>query len=112
MNLETFKKQLTKGDISFEQTMAIIDQLYTFTETAFDNDGLHNDAGQNSGSCKLFSFAKLHNFNQQQTLNCFGQYYHDDVINNPNGDNHQNIRHFMTASWAGITFKGEALTVR
>ena len=68
-----------------------------------------NEAGENNGSCKLFAFASAHKFSEQQTLNCFAQYYRDDVLNDPKGDSHQNIRNFMKFGWDGIKFYGTAL---
>jgi len=92
--------------------MGVIDSLYTFTPTSFTNGQLRNDAGQNSGSCKLFAFAKLQQFSEQQTLDCFGQYYREDVLKNPESENHQNIRNFMSHGWNGISFESEALQAR
>ncbi len=113
-NLETFVQRLNKDaeNIQFEDTMAIIEELYEFRPTAFQNGEQINDAGQNSGSCKLFAFAQLQGFNQQQTLSCFGQYYREDVLKNPEGDDHQNIRNFMTKGWEGVSFSGEALKTK
>jgi len=70
---------------------------------------LANEAGQNSGSCKIFAFAQRHGLSQQQALACFGTYYRDDVLQNPNGTDHQNIRNFMDTGWPGIAFDGEPL---
>lgn len=111
MTLETFLNTLNTApeSIEFTDTMAVIENGYEFTETAFSNGNLNNAAGENSGSCKLFSFAMLQQLNQQQTLACFGIYYRDDVLKHPDADNHQNIRNFMQTSWEGITFTGEAL---
>lgn len=112
MNIEQFIDTLKSAPdtISFETTMAVIDSYYTHTPSAFQNGDLHNSAQQNQGSCKLFAFAKLQKFNQQQTLACFGQYYRDDVLNNPGDDNHQNIRHFMIGGWQGISFPQNPLS--
>lgn len=96
--------------IAFSDTMALIDARYDFTPTAFTNGALHNQAGQNNGSCKLFSFAQLHGLTPQQTLACFGDYYRKDVLGNPAGSDHQNIRNFMRSGWDGIKFEGAALT--
>ncbi len=65
--------------IQFNDTIAVIETHYEFTSTAFRNGSIKNEAGQNSGSCKLFSFAKLHGLTEQQTLTCFGDYYRIDV---------------------------------
>lgn len=96
--------------IEFAETMAVIDENYQFTETAFVNGEQVNAAGQNSGSCKLFSFARLHNLDKAETLACFGAYYRDDVLKNPQASDHQNIRQFMIHGWQGVKFSGQALT--
>lgn len=112
MTLDSFLKKLneTPQEVAFTDTMAVVEALYDFTPTAFQNGDLHNEAGQNSGSCKLFSFAKLQNFSVEQTLACFGDFYRKDVLENPDATNHQNIRNFMKTGWEGISFEGTALT--
>lgn len=102
----------TPEDIAFSDTMAVIDANYEFTPTAFTNGALHNAAGQNNGSCKVFSFARLHDLSAEQTLHCFGDYYRKDVLGNPQGTDHQNIRNFINTGWAGIAFAGDALKPR
>lgn len=111
MNLQTFLQRLndTPDSVCFNETMALIDTLYDFTPTAFTNGEARNEAGQNNGSCKLFSFARMHGLTPQQTLTCFGDYYRKDVLGNPDGTDHQNIRNFMKQGWEGIRFEGEAL---
>lgn len=98
------KKLNTTSKILFEDLMSVIEQNYRFTPSAFDNGSLKNTANENQGSAKLLSFAKIHNLNKQQTLKCFGQYY-NEVLETPNGTNHNNIRNFMKTGWAGISFK-------
>ena len=71
-----------------------------------------NTAGKNEGSCKIFAFALLHQLDKQQTLNLFGDYYRVDVLGNPDGDSHQNIRSFMRYGWQGIRFMGTALIAK
>ena len=106
MTLNTFLHTLEQHpeNIDFTETMAVIDSLYHFTETAFNNGEPQNAAGENNGSCKLFAFAMQQGFTPAQTLACFGQYYRHDVLQNPGGDNHQNIRQFMASGWEGIQF--------
>ncbi len=96
--------------ISFTEVIAHIDSEYYFTPTRFVNGNTVNEAGQNNGSCKVFSFAKLNNFNKGQTLILFGDYYRIDVLSNPEGSDHQNIRNFMKSGWEGIKFEGVALS--
>lgn len=112
MSLTTFITKLSEqaDSIEFADTMAIIEECYTFTPTAFTNGDANNEADQNNGSCKIFAFGLLNNLSEQQTLACFGTYYRDDVLGNPNGDDHQNIRQFMVSGWTKVQFDGEALT--
>ena len=111
MTVQNFLNKLatTPQEIQFTDTMAVIEANYAFTETKFTNGDTINEAGQNSGSCKLFAFAKLNNLSTEQTLACFGAYYRVDVLENPDGDDHQNIRNFIKFSWDGIKFEQEAL---
>ncbi|MGR8929971.1 MAG: HopJ type III effector protein [Gammaproteobacteria bacterium] len=98
--------------VSFQDVMAVIAAYYEYQPTEFSNgiqSPLLNEAGCNEGSCKIFSFARLHNLDRQQTLVLFGDYY-KDVLENPQGSDHQNIRRFMRDGWEGIAFKGDALT--
>lgn len=95
--------------VDFKEVIATIDENYNFIPTKFINGEAINEVGQNSGSCKLFSFAKLQNFSKEETLACFGEYYRKDVLENQNGTDHQNIRNFMKFGWSGIDFEGDAL---
>ncbi len=112
MELNTFLQRLNDapGSIAFNDTIAVIDALYEFTPTTFKNGDQLNEAGKNNGSCKVFSFAKLQQLTPQKTLHCFGDYYRKDVLGNPDGTDHQNIRNFIKTGWAGIEFQGSALT--
>ena len=111
MNLQTLLQKLKSAPdtIEFKDTMEVIEAMYDFTPSAFKNGELLNEAGQNSGSCKLFSFARLQGLSQQQTLQCFGAYYREDVLKHPHGSDHQNIRNFIKSGWAGIEFDHPAL---
>lgn len=106
-NIDAFLKKLndTPESIAFADTMAVIEGAYEFTPAAFTNGEARNEAGQNSGSCKLFAFASLNGLSEAQTLACFGDYYRKDVLNNPGGTDHQNIRNFMKTGWAGVKFE-------
>jgi hypothetical protein len=96
--------------ISFAEVIAHIDANFDFSPTRFINGSAINEAGQNNGSCKVFSFAQLNNLTQTQTLALFGDYYRMDVLGNTEGTDHQNIRNFMQSGWEGIQFEGEALS--
>ncbi|MEX1664818.1 HopJ type III effector protein [Zhongshania arctica] len=101
--------KLNQSAQPFADVMAVIDQEYVFTPTAFTNGEQHSDAGSNNGSCKIFAFGLLHQLSEQATLNAFGDYYVKDVLENPAGADHANIRGFMRSGWKGIRFEGEAL---
>lgn len=115
MSLTSLLEKITNNAaVSFDETMTVITENYHYQPMEFSN-GLNehtlvNKAGTNEGSCKIFFFAKIHQLNKQQTLNLFGDYYRLDVLNDPQGIGHQNIRNFMTYGWEGICFNGEALT--
>ena len=96
------------SSLTFDDTLAVIDANYTFTPTTFKNGGVDNAAGTNNGSCKVFSFATLHGLTQAQTLAMFAQHY-QNVLDNPEGDAHANIRAFMAGGFDGLVFSGEAL---
>lgn len=96
---------------SFEDTLAVIDAHYDFTPTAFQNGSVEDAAGTNSGSCKVFSFAKLHGLNETQTLAMFARHY-QDVLADSDGSAHGNIRAFMVTGMDGVSFAGEALAVK
>lgn len=96
--------------INFPEVIAHIDANFDFTPTRFTNGSAINEAGQNNGSCKIFAFAKLNKLTVDQTLALFGDYYRIDVLENPEGTDHQNIRNFMRSGWEGIQFEGVALS--
>lgn len=98
--------------ISFPEVISFIDENFSFAPTHFTNGKTVNEANQNNGSCKIFSFAKLQDLTQEQTLHLFGDYYRKDVLENPEGTDHQNIRNFMDSGWEGIAFDGDALQAK
>ena len=114
MTLEQFLKTLRNEPetIEFDDTMFVIEAEYQFTPTAFTNGNVNNAADENNGSCKIFAFAQLQSLDADQTLACFGKYYRNDVLKNPDASDHSNIRSFMANGWIGIEFDGMALTAK
>ncbi|QQV01415.1 MULTISPECIES: HopJ type III effector protein [Chryseobacterium] len=108
MILEQLKN--SPESIDFKEVIAFIDEHYDFTPTKFKNGSTVNEANQNNGSCKIFSFAKLNDLSKEETLNLFGEFYREDVLKNPEGTDHQNIRNFIEFGWDGISFEGKALS--
>jgi hypothetical protein len=113
MTLAAFIDKIYRNEaVSFNETIAAITDNYHYDPTEFTNAELVNLAGTNEGSCKIFAFAKLNKLNPQQTLNLFGDYYRHDVLSDPEGAGHQNIRNFMRFGWEGIRFNDSPLTAK
>jgi hypothetical protein len=114
MSLTAFLEKVknTPNSITFPETIAVIEANYDFEPTAFENGLQHNAANEKNGSCKLFAFAALQQLSPEATLACFGAFYTEDVLKNPEGTDHQNIPNFMKTGWDGIAFYGEALTLK
>jgi len=117
-DLEIFIKQIknTPEKIEFKDIIELIDKYYNYTPTQFvngtDSENIINLAGKNEGSCKIFTFAQLHRLDKTQTLNCFGHYYQEHVLKNPEGSDHENIRTFMKYGWQHISFDNTALELK
>jgi DNA-binding IscR family transcriptional regulator len=115
MTVDGLKELLNSSpeEIDFNQVIQVIEDNYTYTPTRFTNGNgneyVTNEAGSNEGSCKIFSFAQLNNLDKEQTLACFGNYYRQDVLANPENTDHANIRNFIQSGWGGIHFDGVAL---
>lgn len=114
MKRDTFLEQLNQNpkSIAFADTIAVIEENFIFIPTAFKNGDTHNAAGTNSGSCKLFAFAQMQQLTKEETLACFGSYYFEEVLGDPEGESHQNIRNFIKYGWDGIVFEGIALNFK
>ena len=106
--LPTLIKRLKDNLLPFKEVIAFIETYYQHQPTAFKNGALHNEATQNQGSAKVFTFAQLNGLDKEDTLYLFAEHY-QSVLNNPGGADHQNIRQFMTYGWPGIVFEEQAL---
>jgi hypothetical protein len=113
MIIQQFKTKLkvSPTEINFAETMQVIEDNYNFTPTAFTNGELKNNAGENTGSCKLFAFAVLQKLQKEETLFCFGEHY-KNVLEDENGTSHQNIRNFMKTGFEGLSIENEALKLK
>ncbi len=104
-------KKLKEHSLSFKEVIEFIETYYTHEPTAFRNGDVRNEATQNQGSAKVFSFALLNKLDKTDTLYLFAEHY-QAVLKNPVGTDHQNIRQFMIHGWTGVTFEGQALRVK
>lgn len=102
--------EMDASDLTFEDVMEMIDTHYETGLLEFKNGDIVNKQGENEGSAKVLSYAALSNLNKDMTLKLWGQYYRE-VLEDPKGDSHQNIRNFMKYGWDGVPFEnGIALT--
>ena len=90
---------LNKKAIGFNDVISFIDDFYRYAPAPFVNGMLHNAAGENEGSAKIFGFAKHHGLNQLDTLKLFGEHY-------------ANIRNFLHWGWQGFLMEKNPLTPR
>ncbi|MEN5195615.1 HopJ type III effector protein [Sphingobacterium faecium] len=102
---------LANKEIVFSDVLAYIAARYEHSPTAFTNGDQVNEETENQGSAKILAFASLNNLDKEQTLALFAEHY-EAVLNDPEGDNHQNIRQFMLNGWDGVSFSGVALTLK
>jgi hypothetical protein len=112
MNKETFISGLDNATNTFQQTMDYIDNNFTFEAVAFTVGEQVNEQGTNQGSCKIFCLGKFLELTEAQTLQCFGDFYRKDVVEHPDATDHQNIRNFIKAGWAGVTIDASALKAK
>ena len=103
---------LEPENVEFDEVMAVIEACYDYTPAAFKNGDVLNQAGENEGSCKVFAFAQMNALSEMETLFLFGQYYRKDVLGNPEGNDHANIRNFLLDGWLGVHFNSEPLVVK
>ena len=74
---ELVQKIKTQAEnIQFSEIIETVDANYNFTPTAFKNGETMNEANQNNGSCKVFSFAKnQRNLLKPSQLKLISSYY-------------------------------------
>jgi hypothetical protein len=106
--LLTLITALKENTLAFNNVIEFIETYYRHQPTAFKNGDAYNEATQNQGSAKVFTFAQINNLSAADTLYLFAEHY-QSVLANPTATDHQNIRQFMAHGWPGIVFEGEAL---
>ncbi|CAN0601345.1 unnamed protein product, partial [Ectocarpus sp. 12 AP-2014] len=88
---------LAAGHADFDDTLALIERHFDYQPVGFHNGPLFNAAGENAGSCRVFALGQYCNLNEADTLSLFSQHY-QQVLNDPTGDSHGNIRQFISTS--------------
>lgn len=110
--LQAFIADARSGRTEFEETTSLVDSLFQVTPCAFRVGlgpfAVDNPIGTNTGALRVLALGKLLGLDKQTTLNLFGRHYRD-VLDNPHGDAHANIRAFIRDGWNGVEFSGEPL---
>lgn len=96
---------LKAGEVNFSNVIEFIEADQPHQPTAFKNGDVYNEATQNQGSAKVFTFAQRNKLSKEDTLYLFAEHY-QAVLANPSASDHQNIRQFMLNGWQGIKFEG------
>ena len=96
------------NQLRFQEVLDHIAEHYNYNPAAFQNGNLKNAATENQGSAKVLYFARLHNLSAADTLLLFAE-HHQNVLDDPAGEGHQNIRQFMANGWSGIVFDADVL---
>lgn len=112
MTVQQLIEALNQHPVEFNDVMNVIETHYNFIPTRFINGEQINEAETNNGSCKIFAFAQLNGLSAAATLNAFGRFYTEDVLQNPDGEDHANIRNFIKTGWEGIRIDQAALSVK
>lgn len=102
---------LDGGHADFDDTMALIERHFDYNPAGFHNGPIFNTAGENAGSCRLFGLGLYCSLNEADTLKLFAQHY-QQVLNDPAGESHSNIRQFISTGWSGIRFEDTPLRPR
>lgn len=71
LELSKLLAKLENKSLDFASVLATIDSYYDYRPTEFVNGEVHNSAGENEGSAKVFGFALLNHLIQQDTLKLF-----------------------------------------
>lgn len=111
MTREELVTKSKTSELQFQEVLDHIAEQYQYSPTSFQNGNLKNSASENQGSAKVLYFAKLNDLSQEDTLGLFAEHY-QNVLENPTGDGHQNIRQFMANGWNGVAFEADVLTAK
>ncbi|RKO69052.1 HopJ type III effector protein [Sphingobacterium puteale] len=109
MKTEELLARSKENQLQFQEVLDHIAENYHYSPAAFQNGSLKNMATENQGSAKVLYFAKRHDLSVADTLVLFAEHY-QNVLDNPTGEGHQNIRQFMANGWNGVVFDAEVLT--
>jgi hypothetical protein len=97
-----FADKVKSGEkVSFDESIALIDEHYYYVEVPFSNGDLTNAANENIGSAKILAFGLITQMTKEQTLGMFGDFYRNLSAD---GSDHMNIRNFIKNGFDGVVF--------
>ena len=101
---QAFADKVAGGaNVQIGDTLAMIENAFTYTPVTFTVGEVKNIAGVNEGSCKILSFALLAGLPKEYTLQLFGDAYRE-VLADPAGTAHGNIRALMKGGMECVSF--------
>ncbi len=110
--LETFIAEARAGRVDYEETISLIKALFRVVPCSFRVGKGHfmvtNAAGTHVGSLSILALGRLLGLDKTTTLQLFGRHYRE-VLANPHGEGHANIRQFMLHGWDGVEILGDPL---
>jgi hypothetical protein len=100
----------------FQDVMSVLRRHYEFVPVAFTTGAgtakeTRNRAGSNAASCLLLAAARRLGFSMPETLALYREHYRD-VLADPEGNAHGNIRALMVNGWDGVVFGGDPLRLK
>ena len=104
------------GTLRFSAVIDTLRRHYECTPVAFST-GVGSDrrtdnaAGTNAASSQLLAFARRLGLDEPTTLALYAEHYRD-VLADPDGSGHANIRAFMANGWSGVRFQGDPLRLK
>jgi hypothetical protein len=106
------KVRTDASSLMFAETLEAIELGFEFFGVKFSCGDVVSSSSENTGSSKVLSMAILVGLTDAETLACFGEHYRD-VLADPSGASHANIRALMATGLAGVKFpNGPSLTLR
>lgn len=105
-----------QNNVIFQNVISVIRTHYECTPVAFSTGygtalQTHNAAGTNAASSQLLAYARRLGLDAPTTLALYGE-HHRDVLADPTGQSHANIRAFMANGWAGVVMAEDPLRLR
>lgn len=91
-----------------QANIAAIESTYLISPQGFKVGDVFNEPGDNMGSLAILGFARLHNLPLEKVLPIFGEAY-DEVMANPEGDDHKNIRALIKFGVESVVFDGQGI---